>query len=571
MATLTMLAVGIGVTLSTAFVSTAFGVSVAFADELAETALRVDACPEQAPLAEGQSQEDYELERTKRAGDSYDKGLVLYDEGDYRAAVDAFVDSYCSKAHPSAFYNIAQSYERLLDFELSIRYFERYVAESDPSAATTKKAALRADVLRKLPAQIRVATSPEGASVIIRNSAGVTARGIANAKEPIEVTQGRYTMLIEKPGYESVEREINTEPGQPYSEYVNLQPNLAELEITATPARGRIFLGDRLVGVGSYEGNVPVGSYEITVEAEGSKTQKQVVQLTADQRLIESIVLEREATSGRRTLLVGTMLGLGLGSGVAISRVFQQDNSITFVGALATTGFGFGGAYYGIPKDTSMGDAWYILGSSVVGLFEGSIVGSFFGCSHEDVRGVLGETCNDSAITGAALSGGIAGIIGAALTYQRFKLTTGDVALLGSGAFWGIGSGAVLFAIFDSDVRVRDPMLFAGLNLGLISATGLVANSNVSLRRIAIIDLAGVGGVLAGVSLGKAFDSGDEELRQITLLGGVTGLVASAFLTRYLDDNADDKDASEKLLPHIGSAEDLAGHPVLSLGLSSGF
>lgn len=541
-----------------------------YAGEGEAVPLRVDQCAEPKDSSDASSAEELQLRRTEQAGESYDRGLVLYEEGDYRAAVDAFVASYCRKAHPSAFYNIAQSYERLLNFELSIRYFERYVAEADPKSSNRKKAELRADVLRKLPAQLRVATMPEGAAITIRSASGVSARGTANASDPIEVTQGRYTMHIELPGAQSVSRDLVVKPGQPYSYYVRLEAETAALSITAFPANGRIFLGDRLVGVGSYSEALAVGNYQITVEAPGRIASKQMVRINADQPISMSIVLERKKNAGRTTLIAGSTIGLGIGGALAFSKVFNQDAGLTLAASVATTGLGFGGAYFGIPETLTLGDAWFVLGASAVGLIEGAFAGSFFACDRSQETTQFND-CSSAAVTGAALAGSVAGAIAATLTYQRLELSTADMAVLGSGAFWGLGAGTLFFAVFDSDARIRDPILLAGINLGLISAAGLIANSRVSLRRIAIIDLAGVGGVLAGVSSGQAFGADNGPIRHLAILGGLTGLIVGTFLTRYMDEDRETKSAEDSLLPVVGASRGSDGSRILSLGISSSF
>lgn len=526
--------------------------------------LRVDQCPTPSDGAKDDSPR-----QTREAGASYDLGLVLYEEGDYQGAVDAFVASYCAKAHPAAFYNIAQSYERLLDFELSVRYFERYVAEAGPRAANRKRAALRAEVLRKLPAQVRVATVPAGATITIRNQTGITARGTANEELPLEVTQGEYTMHVEMPGYDSIQQPLITKPGQPYSYYLRLTAKKGRLEVTASPANGRIFLGDRLVGVGTYAESLPVGRYEVTVEAPDRQPSTQVVELTAGGRSKANIALAHPPTSGFRTLLVASGVGLGLTGGAAVSGIFGQDNTITAVGSLATMGLGMGGAYYGIPRSTTRGDAWFIIGSSLLGLTEGALIGAYFACDvTSSSTSLRDEDCNSEAITGAALAGGLAGAAAASLSYESLEFKSADAALLGSGAFWGLGAGATLHAIFDSDLRVRDTMLFTGLNLGVLAAGGLLANDEVSLARVAIIDLAGVGGVLGGVSLAQALDSEAERLQHFSLFGMVAGLATGTFLTRYMDE---EKTTPDELKPVVSTTQDRGGHTVFHYGLGGDF
>jgi hypothetical protein len=529
--------------------------------------LRVDNC-EAAPAESEETPEQEEARRIKLAGDNYDRGLVLYEEGDYKGAVDAFVASYCSKAHPSAFYNIAQSYERLLDFERSVQYFERYVNDAGPEAANSKRAALRAEVLRNLPAQLRIATVPAGANISIRNQAGITARGTANADSPIEVRQGRYTMRVEMPGYEPREEDLVTKPGQPYSYYLTLEPQKAPLRITAAPSNARIFIDKRLVGVGSYAASMPLGNYEVTVEAPKRETTTRRIQVTTGKANTQSIELLSPPASGRPAMLIASSVGLGLAGGFAVNGILRQDTSITGIGALTTTAVGFGGAYYGIPESLSQGDAWYIIEASLIGFIEGLIVGQFFNCERVELPGgEREEECKDRTVAGSALTGGLLGAATATLTRKSFRLSTGDTALLGSGAFWGLASGALFYSIFDSDTRLRDPMLFSGLNLGLVSAAGLIANDSVSLRRIAIIDLAGLGGLIGGASVAQAFDSGDEKLAHFSMLGMVGGLVVGTFTTRFMDDESLPAD----LKPDIGATRDVDGKTVMKLGLSSTF
>lgn len=535
-----------------------------------QRSLRVDRCDEPA---------DTNATATKTASQLYDRGLVLYEEGDYDGAIDAFVGSYCAKPHPAGFYNIAQSYERLLNFELSVIYFERYIAESDPAAPTTRKATLRAEVLRQLPAQIRVATVPAGATITIHDAAGLRARGKANQEAPLEVVQGSYTMQVHMPGYEDLTRNITTAPGQPYSYYLRLEALTGTLQVTATPGDSRIFLDDRLVGVGSYRETLPVGRYEVVLEAPGRESSKEFVTIKAGDTKEVSLELAAPAESGRRPLLIASALGLGVTGGVAMSSIFGQDSAETIASSLAAAAVGAGGAYYGIPESTTRGDAWFMIESSMIGAIEGALLGSFFACSVETVGSVQTKDCSDrenKAVTAAALSGGLLGLAGSAITHKRLKLTTGDAAVLGSAALIGLSSSALLYAVFDSDLRIRDPILFSGLNLGLVAGAGVLATNRISLERMAIIDLGGVGGVLGGALIAQAFKSGDERIQHFSIFGLVSGLVGATFLTRDMDEVGESTKGeptrsdsrARSLTPVFGGTMDAAGNFVPNLGFS---
>lgn len=527
-----------------------------FLGRISSGTTEVDRCQASAELAEA--------ERTARAADHYDRGLVLYEQGDYAGAVEEFVASYCDKSHPSAFYNIAQSYERLLDYEKALAYFERYILESDADAPNRKKAALRAEVLANTPAQVRVATVPAGATVTLRSETGVTARAEANADEPLLVRQGRYTMQVQMPGYAPVTEEIVVRIGQPYSYYFRLEPEKGVVRIVAEPPRARIFFDKRLVGVGSYVETVPVGNYQVVVEAEGRRSEQHAVAVTADETSSLSVALEAPPESGRTALIWSSSLGLGLAGSISLGAVFDEGSGLTTVGGLLGLGIGWSGAYFGVPDDIPRPQAWHIIGSSIAGVAEGAIVTAYLSCdTEEDETGTTVSSCSNDAIAAGALAGGIGGMLFGALTAGPIDPDAGDLALVDSAAVWGLATSGIVLAIFDTDARIREPVLFAGLNLGLAAGVTLASRSDVSLRRVALIDLSGLGGLVGGFALAQAFDAPGERIEHASLLGMATGLVAGTLLTRTLDEP--DADVGT-LTPATGAVKDASGQTALTLG-----
>ncbi len=545
---------------------------VALAEEKSDEALRVDRCPAPTGALADESDAEREERKLQVAVAAYDLGLGLYEEGDYEGSVDAFVESYCNKEHSSSLFNIGQSYERMLQFERAVKYFQRFVLEAEETDPNAKKARLRAEVLGNLPAQLRIATFPAGASITIRNEAGVTARGKANGNKPIEVRQGKYTMRVELPRYIAKEQELVVIPGQSYSEYLTLKPKESTLQVTVAPANARIFINKRLVGTGRYSESLPLGSYEITVEARRRNTATRIVMLTGGKSNSQVIELAEPIASGRLELLIASGAGLGAAGAVAVSSIFDQDPVITAGAAAATAAVGFGGAYYGIPEDITRGQAYFLIESTLIGFAEGYLIGSYVACEEgPEVEGKRNEDCDDGVRQGAAITGGIVAAVAATATRSKLNLSTADAALIGSGGMWGLVSGSLFFAIFDSEFRLRDPMLFVGMNVGLLATTGLVANTDVSLRRIAIINLAGMGGMVGGIGLSRALAGRDDQVQHYALLGLITGLVSGTFLTRALDDDPIGYSDQLSLVPGVSSAQDISGKSVMSFGFSSAF
>src|SRR5690606_14742262 len=108
-----------------------------FLDRVSKGTEEVDRCPARDGVGPEQL--------TRRMTDHYERGVVLYEQGDYEGAVDEFVAAYCDSPHPSMFYNIGQAYERMLAFEKAVAYMERFILESEPDAPNRKRAELRVD------------------------------------------------------------------------------------------------------------------------------------------------------------------------------------------------------------------------------------------------------------------------------------------------------------------------------------------------------------------------------------------------------------------------------------------
>src|SRR5262249_61136022 len=91
----------------------------------------------------------------------YEKAQQLYATGNYDEAIAEYQEAYRLKPHPNVLYNIAQAYERLLDYAQSVTWFERYLAEAPPDAPERVIVENRLKILRNLPARVSVTTIPE--------------------------------------------------------------------------------------------------------------------------------------------------------------------------------------------------------------------------------------------------------------------------------------------------------------------------------------------------------------------------------------------------------------------------
>ena len=501
----------------------------------------------------------------------FERAVQLYTQGDYPGAISEFVAAYCHAPQYLVLYNIAQAFERLARYERAVAYLNRYIRESPADADELREVqSFRVEVLQKLPARLRVATVPPGATVTLSTESGIVARGVANAAEPILARKGTYRMRIELAGYELLTRTISLEIGQPYSFYFQLKPQRGTLQILARPSDARIFINQQLVGVGRFIGERPIGAYRITAEARGRHTETTTAEVRAGERTSAQLVLQAKPKSGRRQLLIASTLGGGLIGGGTLASIFEQGTTEAAFGSLLGLGIGFAGGYFGVSGDITVGSSSYIIGSVLIAAAEAAMISAVFACeSSLQLEGDFEQECNADDIGSAAVAGSVGGLLIGAATADSLKLSAGDAALVNSGALWGTVTGSLFVAAFGTDSRIREPLLLAGLNLGILSGSLLAARLEISRGHIALIDLSGLAGAVAGVATANIITAGDDSERvpHFALLGMTVGLITGSYLTR----NMDEPKSSTGLRPNLSTALDANQRQQLVLGFTNSF
>ena len=513
----------------------------------------VDKCPSQRT-------ED-PTEQRRHALEHYNRGAVLYEQGDYGSAIDEFVAAFCDAPHPQMFFNIGQSFERTLDFETAVAYFERFLAESSPEATNVKRARVRVRVLRRLPARVKVATVPAAANIRLLRAGTLAARGKANADDVVLVEGGRYTMVIETPGYQPIEQDVELAIGQPYSYYFQLEKLRGTLRINVEPRSARIFIDDRLVGIGSYNETVDIGRYNVRVEADKRDSLSREVVVSNGRTTAEVVSLAAPRKTGRWELVAASTL-MGLFAGISALAVVD-DTAAGATIVIGGMGLGLGASLIAIPKDVRLSTSSYIITTSIAGGLQLGALSSIFLC---DVGS--GAECTDEGIVAAGAGGLLAGAAFGVLTASRFDLDVGDAAILNSGVIWGFGFGRLFHLAFDENPDLLAPLTLAGLNIGLITAATIAGRVTISRRRAAFIDLAGVGGVITGFALASVLDAEGERIAHVALGGATLGLIAGALLTRFVDEP--DRDIAA-LSPVAGTIKDQAGKSLTTIGAAMRF
>lgn len=512
------------------------------------------------------------VELQARAGEHYERGLTLYVQGDYEGAIEEFVAGYCDTPNAEMLKNIAQSFDRLVDYEKSVAYLSRYILEMPKDDIELREQmSYRVEVLSNLPARVRVATVPPGARITLAGDTGVNARGFSDDKEAMLVRKGDYELRVELEGYEPIVQRIEVKIGQPYSYYFRLEPKTGTVRVVADPSSSRIFIDKRLVGIGTYAERLPLGAHTITIEADDRSPATRTVEISDGRTTNVTIKLDKPPRSGRKELLIGSSITGAIFGSAAFASIFGSDSPLAPLGFLVGLGVGFGGGYWGIPKDVTVGRSSYIIGSTLIGAAEGATVAEFLACDQDQS---LDESEDDSCLSivgGATVAAGIGGLLVGAITADRANLDAGDAALVNSGAQWGTIGGLLFYAAFEGDRRLLSPLAFAGLNLGTISGALLAKRLEVSRGHVALIDVAGLAGMVAGVALVDVVEPGQrsERLPHFALLGMTAGLITGAYLTRNMDEPR--SIPLKSLEPSVGTASNLDGSRTPTWGLAGIF
>lgn len=127
----------------------------------------------------------------KKAGKHFQRGVALYNEADYRAALVEFRRAYETAPNPAVLYNIGQTYYQLQSYAQALTTFERYLAESGEQAAHAKEVEDTVDILRSRVGKLQISVNLDGCEVTVDDElAGKTPIG-----EPVLVSIGRRKVI----------------------------------------------------------------------------------------------------------------------------------------------------------------------------------------------------------------------------------------------------------------------------------------------------------------------------------------------------------------------------------------
>jgi hypothetical protein len=138
------------------------------------------------------------------ASTHFQRGVTLYNEADYRAALAEFKRAYALAPNPTVLYNIGETQYQLQDYAGALVAFEQFLTNAGPSNGHRTEVESTVETLRTRVGHIAIVTDPVGAEILVDDQSV----GRSPMAEPIVVSIGRRKVTATVPGRLPVTRLI---------------------------------------------------------------------------------------------------------------------------------------------------------------------------------------------------------------------------------------------------------------------------------------------------------------------------------------------------------------------------
>jgi tetratricopeptide (TPR) repeat protein len=162
------------------------------------------------------------------AKQSFNRGLTLAREKDYRAAIAAFEHAYQLSPHFMALWNIARCHAALQENDQAVRFFRRYLNEGGTQISPEQRTLVETEIAElqqqdaaqsPMPAQqpprLEILGAPAGATLLLNRSPWLPG-------DPL--VPGTTELVIEKPGYATWSQMLELSAGMTTTVQVAMTP-----------------------------------------------------------------------------------------------------------------------------------------------------------------------------------------------------------------------------------------------------------------------------------------------------------------------------------------------------------
>lgn len=219
--------------------------------------------------------------REKEAATRFQRGVGLYKDGDYEAALIEFKAAYKLSPIFEVLYNLGLTQRRLFQYGEAVKSLNEYLVQGGKKVSAARREAVRKELeeIRQLTAEVTVVVEGDGEATINVDGADV---GTTPLKEPLLLRPGKHTIIATR-GEETAKEEPSVLTGSKTT--VKLAPKKAEgkLMIESDPPGAIISVDGTLQGEAPIIAKVGVGAHTITADRDGYATTNMEVTLTEGQ------------------------------------------------------------------------------------------------------------------------------------------------------------------------------------------------------------------------------------------------------------------------------------------------
>jgi hypothetical protein len=179
----------------------------------------------------------------KEAGKHFTRGVSLFGEADYRAALVEFRRAYEIAPNAAVLYNLGQTYYQLQNYAAALAALERYLNESPATASHRHEVEQTIEILRSRVGRVEVKTNVGDAEITVDDELV----GKTPLQQPLVVSIGRRKITAMRPGHTPDTRFIDVAAGE--NTKVDLTLPDADADAAAPHRRDWVTIGWITTGV----------------------------------------------------------------------------------------------------------------------------------------------------------------------------------------------------------------------------------------------------------------------------------------------------------------------------------
>lgn len=130
--------------------------------------------------------------QVKSASKHFQRGVTLYNEADYRAALVEFRRAYELAPAAAVLYNLGQTHFQLQSYAAALETFERYLAEAGDRAPHRAEVEAALETLRSRVGKLALRADTDGCEILIDDEVS----GRTPLEQPLTVSIGRRKVVI---------------------------------------------------------------------------------------------------------------------------------------------------------------------------------------------------------------------------------------------------------------------------------------------------------------------------------------------------------------------------------------